>query len=195
MNGSLRLTFDILSYWRCGTGSSSGSEIDATCARDTAELPYIPGRQVRGLLRDAVRRLDELDPDGPQMESDLFDGPADQAIGKSGGLLEVESAHMADPDRSLFAGDAAARAELFTALSSTRIDERGVAAERTLRREEVAIPMRLEASVTALPGASLNWRETLIEAAALIEGVGAKRTRGLGRVIVDCKEEATNART
>lgn len=195
MSQPLKIDFKILSYWRCGTGAGRGSELDAACARDADGLPYIPGRQVRGLLRDAVRRLAALSRREDGFVEALFGatGPA-AAIGEGDGRLEIESARIPDPDRALFAGDAATRRMLFTALSSTRIDERGVAAERTLRREEVALPMRLEATIEALPNAPPDWRETLIEAAALIEGVGARRTRGLGRAIVTCGEGETDDR-
>jgi CRISPR/Cas system CSM-associated protein Csm3 (group 7 of RAMP superfamily) len=47
------LTIDIRGYWHSGTGRGSGSHLDALV--DTAHdgLPYLSGRHIKGLLRDA----------------------------------------------------------------------------------------------------------------------------------------------
>ena len=53
------LSVDIRNYWHVGTGRGSGSHLDALVERDTAGLPFVSGKMLKGLLRDAVRRVAE----------------------------------------------------------------------------------------------------------------------------------------
>ena len=50
----LTLTFTLLSYWHAGTGAGRGGDADAVVQRDDDGLPYLPGKSVKGLIRDAV---------------------------------------------------------------------------------------------------------------------------------------------
>ena len=97
--------------------------------------------------------------------------------------------------------DAATKAALFRRVESTAIDElRGVAKEKHLRSVEAAIPLPLAFDVAFAPEdlraymhhqpdelAALNviaekWRSWLEIAWPLLDEVGAKRTRGFGRL-------------
>lgn len=197
------LTTELLGYWRCGTGEGRSAMLDATCLRDADGLPYVPGRHLRGLLRDAVRDLEALG-------ADDFSGQTVRLFGEEGfewevnaeaptprqktqpGLIWIDNAMLADETRGWITANPdapAARAELFRTRRSTAIDrETGAAAEKTLRAEEVAIPLGLAApiglvsGVEAADGAAI--RGLLTEACTLIRGLGAKRARGLGRCIV-----------
>ena len=53
---SYRLKIDIQSYWHPSTGRGQGSDVDALAHRDKDGIPCLPGRTIKGLLRDAVNR-------------------------------------------------------------------------------------------------------------------------------------------
>ena len=55
---SFELRLDFQNYWHTGSGQSSGHHLDALCQKDAAGLPYVSGRQLKGLLRHAVRRAE-----------------------------------------------------------------------------------------------------------------------------------------
>jgi CRISPR/Cas system CSM-associated protein Csm3 (group 7 of RAMP superfamily) len=54
-----QIKFNLHSYWRAGTGRGGGSILDEVVHKDTYGLPCLPGRTVKGLLRDAVYRAEK----------------------------------------------------------------------------------------------------------------------------------------
>lgn len=73
-------------------------------------------------------------------------------------------------------------APLFSTFSSTRINEQGVAHDRSLRTIEVTVPMTLVAYVEGPDDEP--WLECLQRSAPLLRGLGSGRNRGLGRACV-----------
>src|SRR5450759_1702956 len=59
----INYTITFFSDWLCGSGLSGGSESDAQVKKTKDGLPYVPGKTVKGLLKDAARDLFEEDPD------------------------------------------------------------------------------------------------------------------------------------
>jgi hypothetical protein len=49
---------EISGWWHAGTGRGGGEDADAVVAKDRYGLPYLPGRHLKGLLRDACLRLE-----------------------------------------------------------------------------------------------------------------------------------------
>ena len=49
---------NISGWWHAGTGRGGGEDADALVARDCHGLPFLPGRHLKGLLRDACFRLE-----------------------------------------------------------------------------------------------------------------------------------------
>jgi CRISPR/Cas system CMR subunit Cmr4 (Cas7 group RAMP superfamily) len=43
-------------YWHAGTGRGLGAAVDAAAYRDADGLPALPGRHIKGLLRDALEQ-------------------------------------------------------------------------------------------------------------------------------------------
>jgi len=205
------LVVDVRAYWHAGTGRGSGSHLDAVVARDPEGLPLLPGRTLKGLLRDATARalawgwFDDLgvrDAE-PDAVSQLFGPPvqieADGRRPRGGcGLLRISDARLPERTRSAFrAGRASPRsggrdpaAGLYRALFATAIDpDTGTPLEHALRGMEVAVPLRLEAQVTLHPSAAWRdladrWHALLERALPLVRAVGAHRSRGLGRAVL-----------
>lgn len=205
-----RLHFDIQSYWHPGTGRGAGTALDAITHRDSARLPVLPGRTVKGLIRDAVVEAAELgwlsDASGASAETadradrdrlvfQLFgwrprkageprgEQPAAGALRFGDAALpEVEASHLRNhPD--LLPG-------LYRSHFSTAIDhDSQTALAQSLRGMEVIVPLKLTApvepvtSVTGEPPPP-NWPEIIHRALPLLRAVGAHRHRGLGRAVV-----------
>jgi hypothetical protein len=213
----VRVTFDISSYWHAGTGRGAGPELDARCCRSAAGLPTLPGRTVRGLLRDALAlavEVGEVDragwPEGDPVRWCFGTGLEAPAVGEGtpdrvetleearfrtqAGKLRFTSAVLGTTEVEARGWEAwASQAEgvvdhLFRPFASTKIAEDGRAAEHTLRAIEVAVPLTLHAEVSGPDGPEPDWRAAITAAARFVRGLGSHRNRGLGRVQVSVEE-------
>ena len=53
----IEYTITFLSDWHAGSGLSSGAEADAVVIKDSNNLPYLPGKTIKGLVKDALLDL------------------------------------------------------------------------------------------------------------------------------------------
>lgn len=179
----ITLHVELLDDWHCGSGRGSGSLVDATIDRDDLGLPYVPGRMLKGLLREACVALadfkaaDSADVDrwfGPRLQ----DGDGDRYRFHQG-QLAISDARLPPDVATWLAGDGAEHVPHLTrTISATALDE-GVAKGHSLRSFDVAVPMLLEAHIEGPDDG--NWLDVMRRAAQLVHAVGAHRTRGLGR--------------
>jgi CRISPR/Cas system CMR subunit Cmr4 (Cas7 group RAMP superfamily) len=56
----MTLSFHLHGYWHCGSGEAGTSDLDAAVIRDAEGLQYLPGRSVKGLLREAFRLAEDF---------------------------------------------------------------------------------------------------------------------------------------
>ena len=202
---------DLKSYWHAGSGRSAGTFVDAIVHKNADGLPLIGGRHIKGLLRHAFAKAEAMGwfknitlPEGPtsSLEALLF-GSMSQQEGRYTtlpGMLFVSDACLPDGEANWLSKpeQAMLKQYLYTHLSSTAINENGSAKEDSLRTIEVTLPMTLEASLQlsavavdethrAQQEAWLQQNDPwlpLIEASAMIESVGASRSRGLGEALI-----------
>lgn len=194
-----------LSYWHPGSGGGLGAELDAR-VRSQGGLPLLPGRSLKGVLRDACARAEALGWLPALPESAQADGWTDWLFGKPArvgqrgapgapsrpGRLRIGSAELDAGTqaawRALPQGDQRlAIAGMRASLYQTALSEEGVAKEGSLRGIQVYVPMPLIAPLDWLPGSDdADEAERGFAALALclplVEGLGGHRTRGLGRV-------------
>ncbi len=213
---STRLKLELHGYWHAGSGRGEGPGADAVVVRTPAGLPYVPGRTLKGLLREAVlqlaqcgqgleaRRVEALfGQRGARTaaEGEFSDDTVD-ALTKGQGRFEVGSGVMRVSDARLGATRDEQRAwetwaaspskekawkHLFQTLSSTAIEgDTGIARKGSLRSMEVAIPMTLYAFIECEEES--DWRKELERALPLLRSLGAKRNRGFGRCTVTLEE-------
>ena len=62
------LTFELLGYWHVGSGRGSGAAEDASVIKTPDGWPYVPGKAVKGLVREAAQTLEEAGGDGEGRE-------------------------------------------------------------------------------------------------------------------------------
>lgn len=195
---SARLKFDIRTYWHAGTGRGRGGTVDAVTYKDADGLPRLPGRTVKGLVRDAVAQAEELNWFAEDGElKDLSPGITDRLFGKASeeqgksepGGLRFSDAVLPEDVRRWFRGNPKERgliSGLYRTHFATAVNDKGSAVDQTLRGIEVTVPVTLYATVSLVPDAGDlgPWTKVLERALPLIHAVGAHRTRGFGRVCV-----------
>lgn len=202
----MRLILCLEHYWHAGSGAGRGGHLDAVVRRDNLGLPLLPGRSLKGLLRDAVQRANDFGWFG-----DVGGDPATVLFGTppqtlsvdetQPGLLRFSDATLPDDFRAAMAhlrvtDEARCTAlanGLFREMFSTAMEEdSGVARKHSLRGIEVAVPCQLHATVEALGASSLAmpWQQIIDVARPLMRAVGAQRHRGYGRVAMAWEQVA-----
>ena len=209
------VVLDLCSYWHAGTGRGAGPELDAVCFRSAAGLPMLPGRTLRGLLRDALTRAAAVgaltdmqwtagDPVEWCFGTGLDAGSGDDRVARqeearfrtvpghlhiSSALLGRTEAESAQWEQWAADGYGARIEHLFRPFASTKVAADGMGEDKTLRAVELAVPMRLRATIDG-PDAP-GWLSLLQTAAPLLRSLGSHRNRGLGRVTVTIENGAT----
>ncbi|NCS63300.1 MAG: hypothetical protein CO158_00750 [Piscirickettsiaceae bacterium CG_4_9_14_3_um_filter_43_564] len=201
---SYLLTAEFLTYWHIGTGRGSGQNLDALVEKDAHGLPYVPGKTIKGLFRDAFYKMDHWQ--STQYTDFLFG--ARTAEDKhtrdetTPGRLRFSNLNLIERDYLIQHDNQDDKYEgkliphLFQTQASTAIDEKtGSAKEKSLRMIEVVVPANLEGDIEYLPSihdkeqpVSLDDLTKLLEqAASLITHIGANKNRGMGRVRLEVK--------
>ncbi len=186
---SQTIIIDLTSYWHAGGGRGAGRVYDAVVHRDRDGLPVLPGRHLKGLLRDACARAEAWSWPGFERGTTaaLF-GEAPETVTdrppKPGCLRVGDATLPEDLSRWLATDGRAYLPHLFRGLYSTAVEhETGTAEKHSLRGMEVTVPLTLTARIEPLPGrqAPEDWPQRIEAALCLIDAVGAHRSRGLGR--------------
>lgn len=174
-------------------------------------MPYVSGKQLKGLLRHAVQRAEDWGwyqdfqlPEGEiKSLAELIFGSVSQEENRHqtvAGILFVDNAQLAQDEYQYLkqSSQADLRQYLYQELFSTAIQqETGTAVEHSLRGMEVALPMSLfailELKLTAFDEVirsqqhqllDLNPWQIIEKALPLVDAIGAHRSRGLGEVVV-----------
>ena len=160
----MRYQIQFFDYWHLGSGTSAGTALDALVVKDEAALPYLPGKTLKGLVREMVEILD---------------------VSKVPAVFGEEGSSQADSYFSNAQLDASTQAylkehpelvkHLFDKLTSTQIGENGVAVDKSLREIEVVVPLILEGTIES------QEEGLIIQALSMIKQIGLNRNRGLGR--------------
>ena len=197
------LTFRLASWWRTSSGHTDGDRLDDVIVRSPDGLPWLPGRTVKGLARDALYQLERLGHYKHGTTAVLFgtdfdlvpdnDVPLAARYQTKEGALRFGSAQMPETWRNWAAGvrqegvpeDKDVIEALFDRRTMTAMDiDTSTAKTSSLRSVEVAAPLELTAPVWTLTP-STDDREALVNrldrAARLIKCLGAGRHRGFGR--------------
>lgn len=200
-----QLHIRLFSFWHAGSGRGGGLTVDAVVHKGGG-LPELPGRTIKGLVRDAVSRAEAwghleagttqtwFGSDSRNYRGHLEEGRRDNDPQRAdryqteAGLLVFDNGVLPAPIAAWLRQDESGlRDGLYHHLYATAIDDvSGSALPRSLRGTEVVVPLDLYAPISALPRPDLGaeaarWPELLPRCLPLIRGLGVSRTRGLGR--------------
>jgi CRISPR/Cas system CSM-associated protein Csm3 (group 7 of RAMP superfamily) len=173
-----KITF--FSEWHCGSGLSSGSDLDALVIKDKDNFPFIPGKTLKGLLRDAAEEIFGSD---ALILKELF-GYFDEKIvsesdSHSKGEAFFTNGTISD---SLKSSSINLTNYFYRDIASTKIGENGIAEPHSLRKMETTIPCELTAIIYEVDE---KYIADLTQCMQWIKRLGQNRHRGLGR----CKFE------
>lgn len=181
----IRYKIEFLSDWHCGSGLSSGADVDSLVIRDENELPFIPGKTIKGLLREACEQISEFNNQNnyPSNIEKCFGTETDKKTGDSNsGVCFFSNAEIEKQAQEFLNSEPRRKQMLFRKLSSTAINENGTAKEHSLRRTEVVIPMTLFGKISGIPDE--ESAEMIRKAMKFVKRLGENRNRGLGRCII-----------
>lgn len=173
----INFSIQFYGYWHIGSGLSGGTKADNLVLKDRNKLPFIPGKTIKGLFRHAAEEL------ASYSEEYLDPSLVQKAFG-SFGYLEESASSLFFSDAQLSLADANAiisknlSESLYEVISSTKIDENGVAEDKSLRQMEVTVPLTLYGSITDFEN---RYYDLLFKSAPMIKYLGLNRNRGLGR--------------
>ena len=182
MNIKYRIEF--FSDWHCGSGLTAGADVDALVVKDTDGLPYVPGRTMKGLMRESAQELGG--------DINLFnrifglsgderpDSLGDKRIGECffGNAMLEEGAAIVASGLTPY---------LFQTFASTAIDEKsGIAKDNSLRKIETVVPCTLKGEINNVPD---GGEELLRKAMQMIKRMGTGRNRGYGRCMISIINE------
>ena len=192
---------EFFSDWHAGSGLTAGADVDLLVIKDKHNLPFISGKTLKGLLKDAAQDLYEFD-------TSIDKNMIDKIYGKE--AIEAEktknnesipsipgSANFSNAELSLELKNKLKYKEknelidktnfLYRKISSTAINEAGQAKEHSLRRIEVTVPLVLFAKISNIEN---DDQENFIEKCMqMIKRMGSGRNRGLGRCQLSIEKE------
>ena len=178
----IRYTIEFFSYWHCGSGLSAGADLDSLVVKDSNGMPFVPGKTVKGLIREAAETLIEVCPAKypSKTEVDSVFGIVPDGIDvKDSGCAFFSNAEFPDSDYERIVGSSK-QEYLFDAVSYTAIGGDGIALPHSLRRVEVVVPCTLTGVIKNLPSGA-GMQTLVIDSFAFIKRLGENRNRGLGR--------------
>lgn len=183
---TINYKIEFLSEWHIGSGLGAGAASDAVILADQNQMPFVPGKTIKGLLRDAMYEINEVQPNIISIDDILrIFGQESELKGKAlvKGSAHFMNATIEEPEYEAIVSNQL-QEHLVKNIASTSIDNYGVALSQSLRSREVCIPMTLLGTIViedadeAKVKMALQW----------VRAMGVNRNRGLGR----CKITITN---
>lgn len=178
---TIKYEIEFFSNWHCGSGLAAGADVDALVIKDSNNMPYVPGRTLKGLLRDAASVLFKND----DAINNVFGVSGDEASHKTGcSFFGNATLPLAEYQ---YIVEQKLASHLYQTFASTRIDENGIAKDNTLRKIETVVPCKLEGEILNVPDGAEHLLE---DAMRYIKRMGTGRNRGYGRCKISIKKEA-----
>jgi hypothetical protein len=185
MNKDIEYNIEFFSEWHCGSGLAAGADVDALVIKDKDGLPFVPGKTIKGLIKEAIENIIDLKNNKNINLNDAFGLVHGQECVKEG-CMYFSNAILPDHDNIAMEK---LQEYMYRNFSSTCIDDNGIAQKHSLRRVETVIPCNLIGKITNVPEELVD---VLVSSFGLIKRMGVNRNRGLGRCrISKISEEET----
>lgn len=181
MSKTIIYQVQFFNYWHSGSGLSGTTYADSIVNKTSDQLPFIPGKTLKGLLRDAAEDINDLSPKMVTREFILKvfgkDGSEKNTTKEDEGQSFFSNAYLSENlSKSIIAENLSEN--LYAVLSSTQIDKEGQAADGSLRQLEVTIPLTVFATIENFPE---GMEDQLAKCLGWVKQMGQNRNRGLGR--------------
>lgn len=170
-------------YWHSGSGLAAGADADLLVIKDKDNLPYVPGKTIKGLVKEAVDVI-HSNKNGTDDYKAVFGISGDQenssrsdSFFKDAVLSTAEREYIVDKEWT---------AHLYHTISGTAIEDDGTAKKNSLRKIQVCVPCELEGEILNVPD---QMTDAIINGLRYIKRLGAWRNRGLGRCTIEAKTE------
>ena len=177
-------------YWHVSSGLSGGAALDSYVVKDAAGLPYVPGKTIKGLVREAAELFWD-----PSDISECFGSRGSKNKQNNGNEQnENDDTTQAQCYFSSATIDEKIAAEITSnnlqrnlceIISATKIGDNGIAVDNSLRDIEVVLPISLKGEIQNVSG---EIAQNLKRALEMIKRIGLNRNRGLGRCEFKVKE-------
>lgn len=168
----IEYSIQFLDFWALGSGFSGGSKYDSAVIVDENGLPFIPGKTIKGILRQNAEML--------------FDKNSDfikSCFGFEGDGRSI--CHFSNLVLTSSVGDY--KHLLFSNITNIKIDESGITKDGSLREMEVVLPLKMDGEIIFETPKFMDEMKTCIKT---LRRMGLKRNRGLGRLKAMVKEGA-----
>lgn len=164
---------EFFSSWHCGSGQGGGRDADYCPIRDEEGFPFVPGKTIKGLFRDAAETLFDA-----AFTARIFGMASRRDAGetRSGQAIWSDARLEAAVRREILKRKS--ESELYVNQYFIKLDEQGQAEDQALRHGEYAVPVKLYGKIENLDEADI---EKIRECAGFIKHIGLQRSRGFGR--------------
>lgn len=167
---------EFFSQWHCGSGLSAGADVDALVIKDKNGLPFIPGKTIKGLVREAVENYLQFTGKSDELFEETF-GFFQDSENFSQGQAFFSNATLSKEEQDAIVQEKL-QDYIYNKVTSTAIDENGIAEDHSLRAMETVVPCTLHGTIEDVPE---DMAEIITKSLGLIKRLGQKRNRGLGR--------------
>ena len=173
------MDYKIIFYtnWHCGSGLSSGADCDSLVAKDKNGLPFVPGKTIKGLLREAATEVVKFKKLDNSKLIQIFGLPYNDDDNDNQGKVYFTDAELSDEEKSALK-DSKLKEYLYDSHAFTKIGKDGIAADTSLRRMESVVPCVLYGKILNIPD---GCEDILIDALKYTKRLGVDRNRGFGR--------------
>jgi len=180
---------EFLSDWHCGTGLTSGSDVDLLVIKDENGLPFVPGKTLKGLLKEAAKTIKEYDSTIEKW---------DEFIKSIFGIETEKGSNITEEGKCYFSNAVLSeklqkdlintpklKETLYRKIASTAIDDNGTAKKHSLRKIEVTIPLEMYGKISEF---DKQYKDMMNKCFNYTKRLGTTRNRGLGRCIITIYE-------
>lgn len=168
--------------WHCGSGLSSGADCDSLVVKDKNGLPFVPGKTIKGLLREAATEVVKFKQinNGDDKLIKIFGLPYNSDDGDTinQGETYFSNAKLLEDEENILK-NTELKKYLYDSHAFTKIGKDGIAADTSLRRMESVVPCVLIGEILNIP--DKECEDILIDALKYTKRLGLDRNRGFGR--------------
>lgn len=194
----MKIWIELLSDLCVSTGESYNSYIDTDVVYDDYGMPYIPGKRIKGCIREAALELVEFGVASKEAYDRLF---GDE---NSSTLFSLDNAYLIDYDKYIYDLKNCKDKELvypsrvlgmYTySRTQTAVGTNGAADEGSLRTIRVINKgLKFQATLNENVALSEEEKDLLTKSVGMVKHMGNSRTRGLGLVEMRLEEGMAEA--